>query len=244
MSFNPQLQITDAGLAALVNADNDGIKGKIAAIGFGSGPGYQPTGKEVALSSEQERTPILGSIRVAPNQFSVRGRLEPTEDEVGYFIREIGVYLDDGTLLAVWSDPSLAVTGRGPGAGFEFAYLLNLSALPIGSLEIVVTPGGDNVLNALAALTAQGIARERRGLTEFMQGREREALSAARLALSQIHEADQLSRIEALESAIHVNELARRDDLERTQLLGSALTAQTLLLHRFQTQTMIAAQAA
>jgi len=65
-------------------------------------------------------------------------------------------------LLAVWSDPSLAVTGRGPGAGFEFAYLLNLSALPIGSLEIVVTPGGDNVLNALAALTAQGIARERR----------------------------------------------------------------------------------
>ena len=235
MSLTLQPLITQAGLDAIINADRDGVSARITHIGLGGASGYAPRGNETALRQERERLSIHFSMQDAPGRFRVRGRSEPSD--LSYFVREVGIFLSDGTLLAIWSDPERPITGRGPGAELEFDFLLALDAAPIGSIEIGTTPGGDKVLALLAGLTARAIAHERTDIIDLMARRALEEERAARLGLME----QQIASLQA-DFAGQRSSIAAQQ--RQTLTLNAALTAQVLRAAHTDIQDIIAADAA
>jgi hypothetical protein len=93
-------KITDAGIQACFNAYNSGLQAKITHIGLGD-ESYTPSSEQTQLVNEIQRVIIADGERVSPQQIHVTG-VASGEDE--YWVKEIGFFLEDGTLLAVWSD--------------------------------------------------------------------------------------------------------------------------------------------
>ncbi|MDE2577964.1 MAG: hypothetical protein KGL46_04085 [Hyphomicrobiales bacterium] len=95
---------TQAGLAAIQQPPT-GIVAPFAFLAVGSGPGYEPTGAEVALKAEFMRVPLGSGQKLTPTQMSFAATLDGAN--VGW-IAEIGLFLQDGTLWALWSqDPAV-----------------------------------------------------------------------------------------------------------------------------------------
>ncbi len=131
--------ITAAGLRAVINATNDGIQAKIVSIALGDAA-WSPEQSATSLENERARVPITGSTRVNPTQIHVTA----IEDgEVEYWVREIGFYLEDGTLLAIWSQPDVdrPLAYKAAAIDLLLGFDLVLSALPIDSIVIEDTGG-------------------------------------------------------------------------------------------------------
>lgn len=97
------LLITDAGLAALVNAENNGtLPVVISHLAYGSGQ-YTPTASQTAL-----KTPIKDVTAVSGGAVGEHVLHVTAEDASSdaYTVYEIGVFLEDGTLFAVGSQNS------------------------------------------------------------------------------------------------------------------------------------------
>lgn len=138
------IRFTAAGLAELVQAKNQGIKGEITHVAAGTGR-YNPTGAETALKVEKQRVAVndyedlgAGSLRIAA---LFDGDLE-------YEVGEFGFFLSTGTLLGVYSQAGVLQTYKAATARILQRFTLNISALPTDSVTVVV---GDNSLNLLVA---------------------------------------------------------------------------------------------
>ncbi|MGM6205347.1 phage tail protein [Vibrio parahaemolyticus] len=174
-----KLQFTEAGLAELISAKEQGIKGAISHLAFGD-MAYTPNKSQTRLQREQERVEIADyqdgglSLRMAA-VFS---------GEKEYAIREIGVFLSTGTLLGVYSQSGKTIGYRTPSVKVMQWFTLNITALPSDSVTVVV--GTENLNLILDA--------------EFMES----AASFMRLGAATIKQAQwnlQLSeKIRALES--------------------------------------------
>lgn len=136
LPLNPT--ITDAGLAAVVSAQGNGLQLEITHIALGSGL-YTPTGNETALVDEVVRVGIAGGSIVTPTQIQVySSATAPSPAEAGW-IGEIGFYAGT-TLFAVFSRPSDPVLYLSDAVYTTINYALGLSALPSGSVTVVVDP--------------------------------------------------------------------------------------------------------
>ncbi len=138
-------KITNVGLAALFNAANDGLEGLITHVAFGDGAGvsYQPTGNETQLRRELARTTIGGGEREAPTQITVQGVLETAAE---FWVREVGFFLSDGTLLALWSEPEKLLLYKSQGTPFIFAFGLALSGVPANAVNVQLSGPAVNVV--------------------------------------------------------------------------------------------------
>ena len=146
--------ITTAGLNAVINANNDGLNAKIVSIVLGDAA-WEPDLTAVALQNERARVPISGSTRVNPTQI----HLTAIENgDVEYWVREIGFVLEDGTLLAVWSQPDQErpLAYKAAAVDLLLGFDLVLSALPADSV-VVEDSGGLNL--GPATLTLAGVIR-------------------------------------------------------------------------------------
>ena len=90
-----QAVITQAGLNAAVSADSSGIKITVTHIGAGTA-GYTPTRNRTALSQEVVRVPVAGGQKVSDTQWHLTAEFTSHE----FAAREVGFYLEDGTLFA------------------------------------------------------------------------------------------------------------------------------------------------
>ena len=113
--------LTNAGVNALYNADNDGLQAVISHIAVGTGI-YNPNATRTALQAETQRVAISQSEKIDDYTRKLEALLDGPQ---AYDIREVGVFLEDGTVLAVWS--SLTQT-----AGFKNADTQSLVALQLG----------------------------------------------------------------------------------------------------------------
>ncbi|MBD8890895.1 phage tail protein [Roseibium litorale] len=127
-ALNPVL--TTQGLAKAFKADGTGIALTVSHIAFGTS-GYTPVGAETALASEIVRVPVASGKYVGDHVVEIAALLD---HDAGFWVRELGFYLDDGTLFAVWSDPTVALAYFTPGVPLAVAYLLALEALPAGAI--------------------------------------------------------------------------------------------------------------
>ncbi|WP_457798077.1 phage tail-collar fiber domain-containing protein [Methylocystis sp. S23] len=108
-----KFKITAAGRAATASPPS-GLRAAFTHIAIGKGDaakpadaaGYQPTGDETALEREFMRAPLSAGSKPAPDQIAFTGQIDG--NETGW-IHEIGLFLDDGTLWAVWSEDSTVI---------------------------------------------------------------------------------------------------------------------------------------
>lgn len=144
--------ITTAGLAAVFNATSDGLSARITHIALGDAA-WSPGHGATALQNERHRIAISSGSRVETTQI----HLTAIENgAVEYWVREIGFILEDGTLLAVWSDPDQALAFKAKGVDLLLAFDLVLSALPADS---VIVEGTGGLSLAPATNTVVGVAR-------------------------------------------------------------------------------------
>ena len=98
----PSVVVTSAGLAALLNAEQNGtLPVKIAKFGLGTG-NYTPTADKTALQSKFKEITALSGGAVGDNVIHVT-MTDASAD--AYTANEVGVYLEDGTLFALLCRP-------------------------------------------------------------------------------------------------------------------------------------------
>ena len=170
-------KITNAGLQAVFNASNTGVEAAVTHIVFGDGGGngYAPSGNETALVRPRTRVPIGGGERVGRFEIEVQALLDRGPS---FWIREIGFLLDDGTMLAVWSDVAVPLAYKTAGVPLAVAYNLALQDIPPESITVVATGPRVNITitGPIALLSAEivrahrlGISAERQRATPIIQ---------------------------------------------------------------------------
>lgn len=126
--------ITDAGLAAAFTAANTGVEAVIAWIALGD-QGYTPTRTRTALGNERNRLPAANGQRISATQVRFDAIFSGGAE---YWVREVGFFLDDGTLFAVWSDPAAPLAFKSSLLDLVLSLDLSLTAVPPGSVTILV----------------------------------------------------------------------------------------------------------
>jgi len=137
--------ITTKGLAAVFNAENTGYAAKVTHIALGDN-GRMPSKGELGLTNERMRIPIADGERVNDHQIHVTAL---ADGDTEFWVREIGFMLEDGTMLAVWSDKDSPLAYKSEAVPLLLGFDLVLEALPAQSVTVVGT-GADLSLAAYA----------------------------------------------------------------------------------------------
>ncbi|MHC8393177.1 hypothetical protein ACYZT8_05845 [Pseudomonas sp. LB3P93] len=154
------VRFTSAGLAEVLQAKNQGLKGEITHIGAGTAR-YDPNGSETALRDERQRVAIVDYEDLGIGELRM-GALFSGPDE--YEIGEFGFYLASGTLLAVYSVAGKLLTYKAAAARVLQKFTLDVSPLPAESVTVIVGSENLNILlseefTALACADIDNMAR-------------------------------------------------------------------------------------
>lgn len=141
--------VTNAGLAALVNAEATGTDTiTISQIKFGSGQ-YTPTKTQTAMQTPFKTLTALSGGAVSANTLHVTAEDASTET---YSVYEVGVFLSDGTLFAVGSQTT-AILQKASGA----IALLSVDIALADHSAATVTVGDTNFFNPQATTETKGV---------------------------------------------------------------------------------------
>lgn len=144
--------ITSAGLAALVNAENNGtLPVKITKFGLGTG-NYTPSADQTALQSKFKEITALSGGDVGDNTIHVT--MSDTSSDA-YTVNEVGVYLEDGTLFAVSSQPTGAILQKASGS----QGLLSIDLVISGGTSGITVDGDTNFFNPPATTQVSGVVK-------------------------------------------------------------------------------------
>ena len=159
--------ITTAGLNAIFNDQHSGLKSTISQIAIGDA-GYTPSADQTELRAEKVRVTARAAREIIPRQLRVEALLDGPEE---LWIREIGFWLDNGVLLAVWSDPDTPLAYKSASTDLLLALDLAIDALPPD--QITVQSSGPDYNMYLADPLAQITASLAHQATEQLQHRFR-----------------------------------------------------------------------
>jgi microcystin-dependent protein len=140
-----QPTITEAGLAAIFNAQSTGVEFALTHIAFGTAQ-YVPDGTETALQAEKVRVPIAGGGRISPTQIQIYAIAQAVAGSP-FFVGELGFFGDDGTtLLAVYSSTATPNLFLSDTVSTSVSYALGLAALPASSVTVTIDPSASAAL--------------------------------------------------------------------------------------------------
>lgn len=167
---------TDAGRAKVAEAYGLGTSAKIKEIAIGTGSWaaretvdpYAPTEaalEATALVAERVRQPVFLGGNVAPNQVVMSVVIPGDVDPAGqFFFGEVGIFLDDGTLLAVAAVDAASGFGWRGAASHVLRFVLSWSQLPNNSITVEFS--GDAGLNATFLAQQQLLDQIRQAVIE------------------------------------------------------------------------------
>lgn len=150
--MNPVIQYTRAGLAELISAKNRGMSGAITHISAGD-RSYTPSASQSQLYNERQRVRISDYEDVSDTQIRLAALFDGSAE---YEVREIGIWLESGTLLGVYSEPNQLLAYKSANANWLQKLTIDISPLPTSSVTIDVSNENVNLLIAeeLATCTA------------------------------------------------------------------------------------------
>ncbi|WP_057465557.1 phage tail protein [Pseudovibrio sp. POLY-S9] len=183
-AINPTL--TRNGMRAIFDASDAGLHAKITHLAFGASR-YTPTGNENSLKSEKARIELIGSRYLDDFQMEITAKID---GDAGFTLAELGVILEDGTLLAVWSDPNTPLAQYTPGVPIAFSFVLALAALP----QDVIQVSGDVDLQLFFG---EEFAQLATAITANMLAQAKADVRADELAKLQSHQQETLDQIQA-----------------------------------------------
>lgn len=144
------VQYTNAGLAELISARNQGLKGAIKYIAAGD-RSYTPAADQKALKNELQREEIQDWEELSLTQLRMGAVFKGNKE---YEVREVGFFLESGTLLAVYSAPNTLLTYKSANASWLQKFTLDVSPLPSNSVTVVVGTENANLLMAEEMMNA------------------------------------------------------------------------------------------
>ncbi len=145
-----QFILTTAGKAAIVNANNTGTAPVVIdRVGVGSAS-WTPTAAATALNTEIKKISAVGGGAVAADTIHVTAQDSSSD---AYTVKEVGLFLTDGTLLAVYSQATAIIT-KGADTVALIATDLVITGVPAGSVTV-----GDTTFDyPQATETVKGVA--------------------------------------------------------------------------------------
>jgi len=131
------LVVTQAGLDKAVQAGISGISLIITHVAIGAN-GYEPNKYMTALKNETVRKQLTGGKNVTPNQLQIQALFDDQGVEI--IGREIGFFLDDGTLFAIDSHPADIITYKSASNGSKAleTFDLILDSVPPNSVTVSI----------------------------------------------------------------------------------------------------------
>ncbi|WP_372053246.1 phage tail protein (plasmid) [Tistrella mobilis] len=170
MTTNLQVVTTTAGQQAILDADTAGLKLKITHVAVGDA-GYTPLASATALTSEKARVEIAhAEVDPQNHQLALSAAIV---DDGEYWIREVGFFAEDGTLVWLWSMSSGALGYKTAPVRFLLGLTLTVTDVPLGAIQIVdqgqpldlaIEPAIAESATAATALSAAFTDEGRRGL--------------------------------------------------------------------------------
>lgn len=152
------LLITDAGIAASVQAGELGISYKITEISIGT-EGYTPTADQTELQNEVQRKAITRGEVIGLSQLHFETVWDGDEEFEG---KELGYWLEDGTLFAVDSRDGEVITYKRRDTVVTEACELNLAASTIENItvELIGTPTATEQRAGIAPIATEAKVNE------------------------------------------------------------------------------------
>lgn len=137
-----KLVITRRGLDAAINAKDKGLKAALKWVSVGDAA-YHPNKDQAALRNELDKVEFSEYVDAGETSLQAVAKFSGGGE---YAIREIGFWLDDGTLFGIISSPGVTLNYKAKNAHCIQPFTLNLSELPTDSVEVVVGIENLNIL--------------------------------------------------------------------------------------------------
>lgn len=133
---------TDAGQAKIANALALGVPLKIThmAVGDGNGQPVTPNAAQTALVRERRRAPINTLFQDPTNQSQLVAEQIIPENVGDWWIREAGIFSEDGTLIAVANTPDTYKPLLSSGAGRTQVIRIVLIVSDTNAVELKIDP--------------------------------------------------------------------------------------------------------
>ncbi|WP_439824555.1 phage tail protein [Aeromonas caviae] len=133
---------TDAGQAKIANAIALGVPLKIThmAVGDGNGQPVTPNAAQTALVREKRRAPINTLFQDPTNQSQLVAEQIIPENVGDWWIREAGIFSEDGTLIAVANTPDTYKPLLSSGAGRTQVIRIVLIVSDTSAVELKIDP--------------------------------------------------------------------------------------------------------
>ena len=140
-------KVTTLGASRITACILAGTKLKItqAAAGDGGGGYYVPTVDQTELMGEMWRGPIVSAVQnpAVPNMLDVKIVID---DSVGNFVcREMGLYSEDGVLIAVCNTPDTEKVAISTGVDGRLTMVMHIVVADASVLEFTIVPALDVV---------------------------------------------------------------------------------------------------
>lgn len=134
--------LTDAGQAKMANAVALGVPLKIThmAVGDGNGQPVTPNAAQTALVRERRRAPINTLFQDPTNQSQLVAEQIIPENVGDWWIREAGIFSEDGTLIAVANTPDTYKPLLSSGAGRTQVIRIVLIVSDTSAVELKIDP--------------------------------------------------------------------------------------------------------
>lgn len=147
-----KMLVTNAGLAALVNAQQNGtLPITLSSVQFGSGK-YTPTADQTQLQSSFKTLNSIAGGAVGDNVIHITVS-DVSEDD--YDVYEFGVFTSDSVLFAVYSQDTPIISKA---AGSQALLAIDIVVADAGETDITVT-GGTNFTNPPGTTEQAGVVK-------------------------------------------------------------------------------------
>ena len=133
---------TDAGQAKIANAIALGVPLKIThmAVGDGNGQPVTPNAAQTALVREKRRAPLNTLFQDPLNQAQIVAEQIIPENVGDWWIREAGIFSEDGTLIAIANTPDTYKPLLSSGAGRTQVIRMVLIVSDTSAVELKIDP--------------------------------------------------------------------------------------------------------